>query len=269
MLSCVWLFCNPMDCSLPGSSVHGDFQARILKWLSISFSRGSSQPRGQTHVSCIGRWILYHWATRKTQVWAFSQFSSVAQSCPTCDPMDCSVPGFPVHHQLPEVTQTLVHRVSDAKKSSHLLSSSSPPAFNLSQNQGLFKWVSSSHQVAKVLEFQLQHQSFQWIFRTNFLQDWLVWTLKLYKTYMRKMTKHSWKTKYILKQMEKAPSFCCWILEKEMATHSSTIAWKMQLTEEPGRLQSMGSQRVRHDWATSFYFLLNINIQYNKYIISS
>ena len=75
----------------------------------------------------------------------------------------------PGHQQLPEFTQTHVHRVSDAIQPSHPLSSPSPPAFNLSQHQGLFQWVSSSHQVAKVLEFQLQHQSFQWIFRTDFL----------------------------------------------------------------------------------------------------
>ena len=101
-------------------------------------------------------------------------FSSVAQSCPTlCDPMNRSMPGFPVHHQLPESTQTHVHWVGDAIQPSHALSSPSPPALNLSQHQGLFKWVSSSHQVAKVLEFQLQHQSFQWIFRTDFLENGL------------------------------------------------------------------------------------------------
>ena len=86
-----------------------------------------------------------------------------------CDPMDCSTPGLPVHHQLPEFTQTHVHWVSDAIQPSHPLSTPSSPALNLSQHQGLFKWVSSLHQVAKVLEFQLQHQSFQWIFRTDFL----------------------------------------------------------------------------------------------------
>ena len=86
-----------------------------------------------------------------------------------CDPVDCSMPGFPVHHQLPELAQTHVHWVGDAIQPSHHLSSPSPPAFNLSQNQGLFKWVSSLHQVAKGLEFQLQHQSFQWIFRTDLL----------------------------------------------------------------------------------------------------
>ena len=102
-------------------------------------------------------------------VWRiYIQFSSVAQSCPTlCDPVDCSTPGLPVHHQLLELTQTHFHWVGDAIQPSHPLSSPSPPALYLSQHQGLFKWVSSSHQVAKVLEFQLQHQYFQWIFRTD------------------------------------------------------------------------------------------------------
>ena len=89
-----------------------------------------------------------------------SQFSSVAQSCLTfCDPMNRSKPGLPVYRQLPEFTQTHVHWVGDAIQPSHPLSSPSPPALNLSQYQGLFKWVSSSHQVAKLLEFQFQHQS--------------------------------------------------------------------------------------------------------------
>ena len=104
------------------------------------------------------------------------QFSSVTQLCLTpWDPMNRSTPGFPVHHQLPESTQTHAHRVNDAIQPSHpLLSSPSPPALNLSQHQGLFQWVSSSHQVAKVLEFQLQHQSFQWTPRTDLLwMDWL------------------------------------------------------------------------------------------------
>ena len=98
------------------------------------------------------------------------QFSSVAQSCPTlCNPMNCSTPGLPVHHQLPEITQTHVHRVSDAIQPSHPLSSPPPPAPNPSQHPGLFQGVNSSHEVAKVLEFQLQHQSFQWTFRTDLL----------------------------------------------------------------------------------------------------
>ena len=103
------------------------------------------------------------------------QFRSVAQSCLTlCDPMDWSRPGLPVHHWLTEFTQTHVHWVSNAVQPSYPLSSAAPPAFNLSQHQGLFKWVSSSHQVSKVLEFQLQHQSFQWTFSTDLLLDGLV-----------------------------------------------------------------------------------------------
>ena len=103
------------------------------------------------------------------------QFSSLVQSCLTlCNPIDCSTPGFPVHHLLPGLTQTHVHWVCDTIQTSHPLSSPSPPAFNFSQHQGLFKWVSSSHQVAKVLGFQLQHQSLQWIFRTvSFRMTWL------------------------------------------------------------------------------------------------
>ena len=98
------------------------------------------------------------------------QFSSVPQSCLTLwDPKDWSTPGFPVHHQLLEFTQTHVHLVGDAIQPSYPLLSPFPPAFNLSQHQGLSRWISSLHQVAKVLEFQLQHKSFKWIFRTDFL----------------------------------------------------------------------------------------------------
>ena len=90
------------------------------------------------------------------------QFSSVAQSCPTlCDPMDCRTSGLPVHQQLQEFNQNHVHWVCDAIQPSHPLSSPSPPALNLCQHQGLLRWVSHLHQVAKVLEFQLQHQFFQ------------------------------------------------------------------------------------------------------------
>ena len=88
--------------------------------------------------------------------------------------MDCSMPGFPVHHQLPEFTQTHVRRITDAIQPSPPLSSPSPPAPNPSQHQGLFQWVISSHQVARVLEFQLQHQSLQWTPRTDLLHDGLV-----------------------------------------------------------------------------------------------
>ena len=104
-----------------------------------------------------------------------TQLSSVTQSCLTlCDTMNHSMPGLPVHHQLPESTQTHVHWVGDAIQPSHPLSSPSPPALNLSQHQGLFKWVSSLHHLAKVLKFQLQLQSYQWMPRTDLLYDGLV-----------------------------------------------------------------------------------------------
>ena len=113
--------------------------------------------------------IMWHSPSESLSLGIETSVSSVAQSCPTlCDPMDCSTPGLPVHHQLPELTQTHVHRVGDAIQPSHPLSSPSP-SFNLAQHQGLFQGVSSSYQVAKLLEFQLQYQSFQWIFRTDFL----------------------------------------------------------------------------------------------------
>ena len=97
------------------------------------------------------------------------KFISVPQSCPAlCDPMNHSTPGLPAHHQLLESTQTHVHWVGDAIQPSHPLSSPSPPALNLSQHQGLFKWVSSLHQVAKVLEFQHQHPGL-----ISFRMDWL------------------------------------------------------------------------------------------------
>ena len=86
-----------------------------------------------------------------------------------CKPMHCSMPGLPVHHKLPEFTQNHVHRVGDSIQPSHPLLSPSPPAPNPSQHHGLFQWVNSSHKVAKVLEFQLQHQSFQWTPRTDLL----------------------------------------------------------------------------------------------------
>ena len=103
------------------------------------------------------------------------QFSSVSQSCPTlCNPMNLSTPGLLVHDQLLEVTQTHVHRVSYNIQPSHPLSSPSPPAPNPSQHQNFFQWVNSSHEVAKVLEFQLQHHSFQRTPRADLLQNGLV-----------------------------------------------------------------------------------------------
>ena len=131
-----------------------------------------SEPQGKTLVwkkwdkkgFCKLKLIIYdsYWVTCSVQ------FSSATQSCPTlCNPVNCRTPGLPVHHQLPESTQTNVHWVVDAIQPTHPLLSPSLPALNLSQDQGLFKWVSFSHQVAKILEFQLQHQSLQWTPRTN------------------------------------------------------------------------------------------------------
>ena len=194
-----------------------DFPGKILEWVAISLSRGSSQPRdwykgpiptslpsGTLASSCPWTWDLHpgtelYWKAVRLvyiscsvkspfvfnhldiSIYIFQTqlcilgviFDSslflrggvlspsvqlVAQLCLTlCDTMNCNMPGLSVHQQLPQFTQTHVHWVSDAIQPSHLLSSSSPPALNLSQNQGLFKWFSSSQQVAKVLEFQLQH----------------------------------------------------------------------------------------------------------------
>ena len=212
------------------------------------------------------------------QFFCFSQFSSVDPSCPTlCGPMDYSTPGFPVHHQLLELTQTHVHRVSDAIQPSHPLSSPSPPPFNLSQHQSLFQWVSSSHQMAKVLELQLQHQSFQWIFRTGFLEDWLVGSpclsngspLGKYGSPVSLRT-FIWRTAseadflvgpfvFLL-----CHSFDWWLSDKEVpcnALDTGSIprsgrfpgegngnplqdsSWEISWTEEPAGLLSMGSQK--------------------------
>ena len=129
-------------------------------------------------------WMKYAWVitySKQANIWVLTyqfssvQFSSVIQLCLTlCDPMNHSMPGLPVHHQLPEFTQTHVHRVSVAIQPSHPLSSPSPLSPNPSQNQGLFQCVNFSHQVAKVLEFQPQHQSFQWTpGLISFRMDWL------------------------------------------------------------------------------------------------
>ena len=153
--SCLTLW-DPMDCSTPGLSVHyqlPEFTQTHVHWVSdaIQPSHPLSSPSPPTFS------LSQH-----------QSVSSVAQSCLTlCDPMDCSTPGLSVHDKFLEFTQTHVQCVCGAIQPPHPLFSPSPPAFNLSQHQGLFKWVSSSHQVAKVLEFQ--HQSFQWIFRTEII----------------------------------------------------------------------------------------------------
>ena len=116
---------------------------------------------------------MVRWFGRIALKHIFSSVQSLSRVQLFATPWTAARQGLPVHHQLLEFTQTHAHWVGDAIQPFHPLSSPSPPTFNLSQHQGLFQWVSSSHQVAKVLEFQLQHQSFQWIFRTDFLQDGL------------------------------------------------------------------------------------------------
>ena len=124
---------------------------------------------------------LPRWRTGQGRMdWEFEvQFSSVQllSRGQLCVSMNRSTPGLPIHHQLPEFTHTHIHRVGDAIQPSHPLSSPSPLAPNPSQHQSLFQWVNSSHEVAKVLEFQLQHHSFQWMMegpRTDLLQIGLV-----------------------------------------------------------------------------------------------
>ena len=120
--------------------------------------------------------FIHNFLNLEAVVMAFSG-CSVAKSCLNlCDPMDCSIPGFPVLRCLPQFAQTQVHWVGDAIQPSYPLSPPSPLSFNLSQYQGPFQWICSLHQVAKVLELQLQHQSFQWIIRVGFVEDWLLWS---------------------------------------------------------------------------------------------
>ena len=132
-----------MDCSMPGSSVHGILQARILEWAAMSFSRDllnpGNKPRSPTlQADCLPVELLRNLPEHPRI--SILQFSSVQSlSCVRlCDPMNCSTPGVPVHHQLLEFTQTHVHRVGDANQSSHPLSSPSPPT-NCSQHQSLFQ----------------------------------------------------------------------------------------------------------------------------------
>ena len=168
--SCPTLW-DPMDCSLTGFSVHGIFQARMLEWVTISFSRRSSRPRDWTWVFRIVGRCFTIWATSYWKILLCSvQISSVLLFSPV---RLFETHGLE-HARLPCLSPT--PRVySDSCPLSWWChptissSSPSPPTFNLSQHQGLFKWVNSSHQVANVLEFQLQQQSFKWIFRTDFL----------------------------------------------------------------------------------------------------
>ena len=167
--------CDPIDGSPPGSPIPGILQAITLEWVAISFSNAWKWKVKAKSLSCVWPsatpWTAVFQAPlsmgfSRQEYWSgvplpspkiHAQFSSVvSQSCPTlCNPMNLSTPGLPVHHQLPELTQTHVHWVSDVIQPSHPLLSPSPPAPNPSQHQSLFQWVNSLHEVAKVLEFQL------------------------------------------------------------------------------------------------------------------
>ena len=189
-------------------------------------------------------------------------------------------PPRPSPASIPEFTQTHIQRVGGAIQPSHPLSSPSPPAINLSQLQGLLKWVSSSHQVTKVLEFQLHHQSFnECLGLISFRVDWLD-LLEIQGTLKSLLQYHSsnasifqcsaffivqlshpymttGKTVALTRQtfVGKVTSLLFnMLLEKEMATHSNTLSWKIPWMEEPDRLQSMGLQRVGHNWVIFLSF---------------
>ena len=143
-----WSKCWSFSFSISPSNDYSGLISFRMDWLDLLAVQGTLKS------------LLQHHSSKK----------KVAQSSPIlCNPMNRSMPGLSVHHQLQEFTQTHVHQVGDAIQPSHPLSSPSPPAPNSSQHQSLFQWVNSSHEVAKVLEFQLQHQSFQWTPRTDLL----------------------------------------------------------------------------------------------------
>ena len=167
----VWL-CYRDQCKLPSDSWCSMTKSKE-RWIIWTLNRNMDMvlfASAERHLQKKSSLFFFNWFFLTNYKTQFRSVQSLSQVWLFETPMDCSTLGFPIHHQLPEFTQTHVHRVGDAIQTSYPLSSPSPPTFNLSQHQGLFQWVSSS-QVAKVLELQLQlqHQSFQWIFRTDFL----------------------------------------------------------------------------------------------------
>ena len=187
--------CNPMDCCPPGSSVLGSFSGKntgmgchfllqgifptqglnlclwdLMYWQADSLPLSHLGSSGSYGNSTFNFWSKLHTVCHTSQ--NFFQFSSVAQLYLTlCDPIDYSTPGFPINNQLLQLVQTDVHWVSDAIQPSHPLLSPSPPAFTLSQHQGLFQWVSFSHWVAKVLASVSAS-----VLPMN-IQDWFPWGL--------------------------------------------------------------------------------------------
>ena len=238
--------------------------------------------------------ILDHWATWETLVnlSSYVTFCFCSHSGMLCTPMDCSTSCFPILHYHSEFAQTHVHWVDDAIRPSQPLSLPTSPALSLSQHQGLFQWISSLLQVAKILEFQLQHQYFQWIFRVN-----IFWEIRIDLDLLAVQGTHRifsritvWKNQFSSTQTSlwssshnqgvpggsevKASAFSVGDLgsipgsgnplEKEMETHSRILAWRIAWTEEPAGLQSTGSQRARQDWTTSLHFTFTTRHEYWK-----
>ena len=173
---CPWQW--PHISNLSSLLCHSNLEIRNLDFLILGLILFHRDLSGSTRLSIYFQGFFLHWPFPFHWVSLYLSFDcwcSVTESCLTlCDPMDCSTPSFPVLCYLPEFAQTHVHWVGDAIQPSHPLLSLSPPAFNLSQHHGLFQWVSSSCQVAKVLEFLLQHQSFhEYSGLISFKIDWL------------------------------------------------------------------------------------------------
>ena len=207
-------------------------------------------------------------------LWMQLQFSSVTQSCLNlCDPLDCSTPSFPVYHQLPELVQTHVHQVGDVIQPSHLLQPPSPIAFPVS-GSFLKSWLFASggqsavaSASASVLPMNIQGWfplgwtcliSLQSKELSRVFSNTTIWKYQFFGT-QPSLWSNSLGTSLVAQTVKCLPTVWeTWVqslgredpLEKEMATHFSTLAWKIPWMEEPGRLQSMGLQRVRHDWVT-------------------
>ena len=217
--------CDPMDCSLSGSSVHGIFQARVLEWIAIFFSRGSSRPRNRTRVSRVAGRRFTVWATRE----ASGKSSKEAPSGP-----DLWV-GFDYAEK------------SKGSSSWGNRRKPRPMARNCDPNPRESEEASLAcvNRPRERREGKLRKYTEAW-----WMGPFVLWYFNIRTSLVAQMVKRlptMWQTQVQSPGRED-------LLEKEMATHSNILAWKIPWTEEPGRLQSMGSQRVRHDWATSLFF---------------
>ena len=185
-----------------------------------------------------------------------------------CDPMDCSTPGFPVHHQLPEFTQTHAHWVSDAIQPSHPLLSPCPPSFNLSQHQGLFKWVRSLHLVAKVSDFfsmnKFLKEQGDYVLTWNSLQG----VHKKWSAFPTVTSKPAFVNKgiYVNKYVTIFASLCMRKGRRQWHPTPVLLPGKSPWTEEPSGPQSVELQRVEHNWRDLAHTLVSlrfINLSYH------